>query len=111
MSIGLGAFALTNNIFHNSENPSSLIRRGVFLKIILDPNTKLSYSNSVMKIDYTHLLNDHTLCFEIDTSGTASEDELGDLVRSQGYSSLTSCLNDLNLWDKTVAQVVKIILT
>jgi hypothetical protein len=62
------------------------------------------------KSDFRHLLNDRTLCHEIDTSGTASEHELGDLARLDGHASLTSCLNDMSAWGMTVATVADILI-
>ena len=54
---------------------------------------------------YQHLTNDTTLCHDIDTSGGASEHELGDLAAAAGYSSLTSLLNDWSAWRCTVGEV------
>ena len=62
------------------------------------------------KSDYIHLLNDQTPCFEIDSSGSASQHELGELAKLDGHASLTSCLNDINAWGMTVAQVSEILL-
>ena len=62
------------------------------------------------KTDYLHLLNDHTPCCEIDTSGSASQHELGDLVKLDGHASLTSAINDMDAWGMTVAQVAEILL-
>jgi hypothetical protein len=62
------------------------------------------------KSDFRHLLNDSSLCHDIDTSGSASEHELGDLARLDGHASLTSCLNDMNAWGMTVGQVVDILI-
>lgn len=62
------------------------------------------------KNDYRYLLDDKTLCYEIDTSGTASEHELGCLARLDGHASLTSCLNDWNAWGMTVGEVAAIII-
>ena len=63
------------------------------------------------KSDYLHLLNDHTPCCEIDSSGSASEHELGDLARLDGHASLTSALNDMDAWDMTVADMAELFLT
>lgn len=63
------------------------------------------------KSDCSHLLNDTTPCFDIDTTGSASEHELGDLARLDGHASLTSCLNDMNAWSMTVAQVAEILIS
>lgn len=68
-------------------------------------NTKMK------KSDYSHLLNDTTPCFDIDTTGSASEHELGDLARLDGHASLTSCLNDMSAWSMTVAQVAEILIS
>ena len=62
------------------------------------------------KSDYLHLLNDHTPCTDIDTSGSASQHELGDLVKLDGHASLTSAINDMDAWGMTVAQVAEILL-
>jgi hypothetical protein len=61
--------------------------------------------------DYTHLLQDKTPCHKIDTSGSASEHELGELARLDGHASLTSCLNDYNAWNMTVGEVASMILS
>ena len=63
------------------------------------------------KSDYSHLLNDHTPCTDIDASGSASQHELGDLAKIEGHASLTSCLNDMNAWSMTVAQVAEILIS
>lgn len=63
------------------------------------------------KSEYKHLLNDTTPCHDIDTSGSASEHELGDLARLDGHASLTSCLNDMNAWGMTVAEVAEILIS
>jgi hypothetical protein len=68
-------------------------------------NTKMK------KSEYSHLLTDNTPCFDIDTTGSASEHELGDLARLDGHASLTSCLNDMNAWSMTVAQVAEILIS
>lgn len=68
-------------------------------------NTKMK------KSDYSHLLTDKTSCFNIDTTGRASEHELGDLARLDGHASLTSCLNDMSAWEMTVAQVAEILIS
>ena len=65
---------------------------------------------TITKNDYSHLLLDHTPCTEIDTSGSASEHELGDLARLDGHSSLTNFLNEGHLWDLTVSQAAEILL-
>jgi hypothetical protein len=62
------------------------------------------------KSDFRHLLNDRSLCHDIDTSGTASEHELGDLARLDGHASLTSCLNDMSSWGRTVGEVAAILI-
>ena len=59
------------------------------------------------KTEYVHLLDDHTPCHEIDSSGSASQHELGDLVKIEGHSSLTSYLNDTNSWGMTVSEVAE----
>ena len=51
------------------------------------------------------LLNDKTICHEIDTSGTALEHDLGQLATHNGHASLTSCLNDCNAWGNQVREV------
>ena len=63
------------------------------------------------KSDCNHLLADNTPCFDIDTTGSASEHEIGDLARLDGHASLTSCLNEMNAWSMTVAQVAKILIS
>jgi len=62
------------------------------------------------KQDYIHLLNDHSLCTDIDTSGSASQHELGDLAKIDGHASLRSCLNDMSAWGMTVAEVAAILI-
>jgi hypothetical protein len=66
--------------------------------------------SELTKNDFRHLLNDQSLCHDIDTSGSASEHELGDLARLDGHASLTSCLNDWNAWGLTVGEVADIII-
>jgi hypothetical protein len=68
-------------------------------------NTKMK------KSEYSRLLTDNTPCFDIDTTGSASEHELGDLARLDGHASLTCCLNDMNAWSMTVAQVAEILIS
>ena len=63
------------------------------------------------KTEYSNILNDNTPCFEIDTSGTASEHDLADLASIAGHSSLTSCLNHMKAWSMTVAQVAEILIS
>ena len=60
--------------------------------------------------DYLHLLKDTTPCYKIDTSGDASEHELGELVQLDGHASLTSCLNDTNGWGMTVREVADMLI-
>lgn len=62
------------------------------------------------KSKFIHLLGDHTPCFEIDSSGSASQHELGELTKLDGHASLTSALNDMGAWGMTVAQVAEILL-
>lgn len=62
------------------------------------------------KTDYLHLLKDKTPCFEIDSSGSASENELGDLARLDGHASLTSFLNDMNAWGMSVGEVAEMLI-
>jgi hypothetical protein len=62
------------------------------------------------KNDFRHLLEDQTPCYEIDTSGSATEHELGELARLDGHASLTSCLNEWNAWGRTVSQVADLII-
>ena len=65
-----------------------------------------------MKIsDYTHLLADHTLCTDIESSGSASQHELGDLATLAGHASLQSCLNDMPGWGLTVAQAAQVLMS
>jgi hypothetical protein len=69
-------------------------------------NKQTNKPTNIMKKEILiKLLNDKTICHEIDTSGSASEHELGQLATSSGYASLTSCLNDLNAWGKQVGEV------
>jgi len=57
-----------------------------------------------LKKDYAHLLSDQTPIADIDTSGSASRHELGDLTDIFGHASLASYLNDgPERWDWTVA--------
>ena len=60
--------------------------------------------------DYAHLLDDDTLCTDIDSSGSASQHELGDLAKLAGHASLTSCLNDMPGWGLTVAQAAQVLI-
>ncbi len=68
-------------------------------------NTKMKKSK------FSHLLADNALCYDIDTTGSASEHELGDLARLDGHASLTTCLNDMSAWGMTVAQVAEILIS
>jgi hypothetical protein len=62
------------------------------------------------KSDYSHLLTDNTPCFDIDST-SSNYHALGYLARLDGHASLTSCLNDMNTWSMTVAQVAEILIT
>ena len=70
-----------------------------------------SNKNMTTKQDYSHLLADNTPCFGISTTGSASEHELGELACLDGHASLTSCLNDMNAWGMTVAQVAEMLIS
>ena len=61
--------------------------------------------------DYSHLLDDDTLCTDIDSSGSSSQHELGELAELCGHASLTSCLNDMAGWGMTVAQVAQVLMS
>jgi len=59
---------------------------------------------------FAFLLIDHTPCFEIDTSGSASEHRLSELSAEFGFASLTACLNALHGWNLTVSDVARLMI-
>ena len=57
------------------------------------------------KENYSHLLEDQTLCHDLSDADVAGHHDLSDLASENGHASLNSCLNDGNLWGETVATV------
>lgn len=58
------------------------------------------------KAEYSDLLNDDRLCYEMtDLETSRAGSDLADLASESGHGSLKGCLNDWNAWDKKVSEV------
>lgn len=66
--------------------------------------------NNTLKNDYAAALKDSTLCCELTETQIEGHHDLSDLASKAGHASLRSCLNDGDLWGKTVREVAEMLI-